>query len=887
MILLLLLHSLLQSWLKALNMAATIVVAILLAGTGVCNALYTGAFMDGNKRGWQIQSPASAGDKVQFYIGMKSQLEPSKIHNLLLDVSTPSSKNYGKHWSLKKVQDEIMPLKEKKVQFKEWLAVSLGPGAAVDVSGAFIKVTASALSVEAAFGTKLHWHQQGSKRALRAVRPLRNLPKHLEEQASFITLNSPIVSLKESALTTSKEAASTTISVSSGNKEALVYFKMFCSDGLINQKSPPCEGSEGALPKVLAVAELYNNNRSDPFSLLQDPIVVDISQAGIACYNSYTASKCDGNTGNNCTCVAKVAPLPKYQQIKIALYESTTKNGTESLRGLGNSTYFSLTDVATPDLLSALYGIPKGLSVKHGSTQACAEFYGTQYFSNSDLAAYMSLNGLQQNPISPEDCFGSLPYNASIPAGGEAQLDVELLQGLALGARTSFYNYDEANPESEGNEGFLTWCNTVSQQTSPPLVFSVSYGDLEASVFNSSVPGAYEYGMAVDEQFMIMGLRGLTVVFSSGDDGLGSSLIRTDTETACSQAWPEWPASSPYVLAVGATQLTDKPNPICGKPYAIGSAGVAAALSAKDYLLAECSLPAETVCTAALGGVITSGGGFSNVWNREKTAPWQSEAVAAYLSSGSALPSSSGFFNLSGRAYPDVATYGSNFFVYLNGNIVRESGTSGSAPVMAAMITLWNDARLAYGLPPLGFINPWLYAAAASHPEAFRDVTTGNNACGAGGGLSTAHCCSESFPASPGWDAATGLGTPKFQTLANLAVNNAALFPSWEQVDAALPSPAPSAAPSSSASAPSSDSSSSGSASSDSSDQFAPLSANGVAGAALFFSLVNSLVLAVGAYQWYRTRGAYKAAPLIVTGEEGDKGSSHALYNPLASSVQR
>jgi hypothetical protein len=166
-------------------------------------------------------------------------------------------------------------------------------------------------------------------------------------------------------------------------------------------------------------------------------------------------------------------------------------------------------------------------------------------------------------------------------------------------------------------------------------------------------------------------------------------------------------------------------------------------------------------------------------------------------------------------------------------------------------------------------------------------VTTGNNACGAGGGLTTAHCCSESFPASPGWDAASGLGTPNFQTLANLAVNNAALFPSWEQVDAALPSPAPSAAPSSSASAPSSDSSSSGSASSDSSDQFAPLSANGVAGAALFFSLVNSLVLAVGGYQWYRTRGAYKATPLIVTGEEGDKGSSHALYNPLASSVQR
>ncbi len=55
-----------------------------------------------------------------------------------------------------------------------------------------------------------------------------------------------------------------------------------------------------------------------------------------------------------------------------------------------------------------------------------------------------------------------------------------------------------------------------------------------------------------------MGLRGLTVVFSSGDDGIGNSIIRDDVQTACSQAWPSWPASSPYVTAVGATQMTNK-----------------------------------------------------------------------------------------------------------------------------------------------------------------------------------------------------------------------------------------------------------------------------------------------------------------------------------------
>jgi hypothetical protein len=39
------------------------------------------------------------------------------------------------------------------------------------------------------------------------------------------------------------------------------------------------------------------------------------------------------------------------------------------------------------------------------------------------------------------------------------------------------------------------------------------------------------------------------------------------------------------------------------------------------------------------------------------------------------------------------------------------------------------------------------------------------------------NCCPESFAASPGWDAATGLGTPNFNTISNLVINNATAFP--------------------------------------------------------------------------------------------------------------
>lgn len=92
-----------------------------------------------------------------------------------------------------------------------------------------------------------------------------------------------------------------------------------------------------------------------------------------------------------------------------------------------------------------------------------------------------------------------------------------------------------------------------------------------------------------------------------------------------------------------------------------------------------------------------------------------------------------------------------DFYLLNYRRIMRESGTSASAPVFAAMVTLWNDMRLAYGLPPLGFINPMLYAVHKHTPEAFQDITTGDNACGVGRSMETAPCCEHSFSAGPGW----------------------------------------------------------------------------------------------------------------------------------------
>ena len=67
-----------------------------------------------------------------------------------------------------------------------------------------------------------------------------------------------------------------------------------------------------------------------------------------------------------------------------------------------------------------------------------------------------------------------------------------------------------------------------------------------------------------------------------------------------------------------------------------------------------------------------------------------------------------------------------------------------------------NAVRLAANKKPLGFLNPFLYM----HPEAFNDVTKGENAPGANKKYG--------FTAIPGWDAASGVGTPNYEALSKL-----------------------------------------------------------------------------------------------------------------------
>jgi len=147
-----------------------------------------------------------------------------------------------------------------------------------------------------------------------------------------------------------------------------------------------------------------------------------------------------------------------------------------------------------------------------------------------------------------------------------------------------------------------------------------------------------------------------------------------------------------------------------------------------------------------------SGGGFSNYFLRSE---YQSGSVPAYISG--IEPEYSGLYRSSGRAYPDVAAQGQQVATTWNGKEKSIDGASASTPIVAGVLTLVNDALIAAGKSPLGFLNPWLYSEGY---KTFTDITSG----------STAGCNTTCFPAKEGWDAVTGFGTPDFLKLKAMAL---------------------------------------------------------------------------------------------------------------------
>ena len=358
------------------------------------------------------------------------------------------------------------------------------------------------------------------------------------------------------------------------------------------------------------------------------------------------------------------------------------------------------------------------------ATGAVFEVTGpTETYNPPDLASFQTLSGL---PLQNVTQFGGSQATLGCAnwACLEPMLDVEMFLGMAPGANFTYWTTPLLGMPA--NNAVLQWLIDLSNDTDPPLLHSISWGPPESHLSAS-------LAARMDSELAKLCLRGLTFVASSGDDGVNDRTARADP-SLCGLS-PQYPASSPWVTAVGGT---------FGPEYGIP----------------------ERTCQTDVPGYaasITSGGGFSVLWPQHG---YQASFVAAYLAAmGPTLPPASAF-NATNRAYPDVALQANNIDMVANQYWVPGGGTSASAPIFAGMMALVLSSRLEQGLPPFGLLNPALYQIALSRPSAFSDITVGDNHCT---GLQNSNytCCPYGFTATKSWDPVTGLGAINFGELAD------------------------------------------------------------------------------------------------------------------------
>jgi kumamolisin len=358
----------------------------------------------------------------------------------------------------------------------------------------------------------------------------------------------------------------------------------------------------------------------------------------------------------------------------------------------------------TPLQLASLYNFPKNLDGT-GQTIAILELGGG--FHPQELTTYFQNLGIANQPrvtaaTYPDGGTNSPGTNALDPNNPdvEVMLDIEVSGSIAPGAKLVVYFAPDASDQS-----FLGVMNAIlGDAVNKPSIVSISWGGPEDEA-------TAQFRNEFDQSLQSAAHLGVTVCVAAGDNG--SADFAANDPNWDGKAHVDFPASDPFVLAGGGTQLTASGGTISkevvwddGKNDGTGG-GVSRFFGLPSYQQNAGVPPAVDPAGPVMRGV---------------------PDVA-----GDAAPESGYRILCDGTSFPDPSQ-----------GIPPVGGTSAVAPLWAGLI-----ARINQGLnKPAGFINPLLYAAGAD--ATFRDITQGDNG---------------DYKAGKGWDACTGLGSPNGQSL--------------------------------------------------------------------------------------------------------------------------
>jgi kumamolisin len=371
--------------------------------------------------------------------------------------------------------------------------------------------------------------------------------------------------------------------------------------------------------------------------------------------------------------------------------------------------------IHTVAMVKTAYGIDQLPSSATGSGQSIAVVEFSD-FDDTNIATYMSGCGYT-NPSITRTCVSD--YGGACSQvdkfEGETELDIELIGSVAPQANLLIFIIPTTATNVYYND-YFSMLEAVKDSNAAQVSSSLTIGT-EVDLQGSNVLAA------LNSAYMAIAAIGKTMFVAAGDSPTCATFSEAASSSSCLA--PSADTVTPSVVSVGGTLLT---------------------------------LDSTTSAIASETAWIPDG---------QNLAP-PPDGTAGGISYYTLMPS---WQNLQGsqnsqissthRMFPDVSLVASpetGYLVYIHRlddttNAYVDSwwldgGTSAAAPVWTAYIALINQQRALIGQPPVGFINPALYAIGQGslYSQVFNDITSGN---------------SIDFNATSGYDMLTGWGSFK------------------------------------------------------------------------------------------------------------------------------
>jgi Pro-kumamolisin, activation domain/Putative Ig domain/Subtilase family len=396
--------------------------------------------------------------------------------------------------------------------------------------------------------------------------------------------------------------------------------------------------------------------------------------------------------------VAGVAGLDDLRELEPQALESHVVTGGPQPCSEAHSFGWTADQIANAYGFSSFYGTG---NLGQGQTIALVEL---EPFAPSDIAAYQACYKTNA-AVTTVNVAGGLNTTKS---EGEATLDIEQVIGLAPQANVRVYQ-----GPNNGAAGVLAILSAITSEDVAKSI-STSWGLCE-------LPSERSAYLLENNLLEEAAAQGQSFFSAAGDDG-SEDCYRFNKSTGLSV---DNPSSQPFATGVGGTTLTS-------------------AAEHRETLWNE----------GAKRGA--GGGGVSSIW----PMPSYQSSAAPGLGVVNADSGSACGVSLC-REVPDVsadAAPSSGYPIYDDGGWQTFGGTSAAAPLWAAFAAL-ADASPGCAARPVGFVNPALYALGSSaYPTNLRDVTAASPS-----GFATndfLFAGTQPYPATAGYDMATGLGTP-------------------------------------------------------------------------------------------------------------------------------